>query len=64
MIKPVKVTFKQDEEWLSEYINDRSSPSAYLKDLAIADYKSNTSQKTDDKTLHNSVSSNLFDIVD
>lgn len=38
-LKPVKITFKKDEKWLHKYINDHSSPSAWMKDLAIADYK-------------------------
>lgn len=65
MIKPVKVTFKQDEGWLSEFINDKSSPSAYLKDLAIADYhKNDTHNKTKDNTHQITTSSNLFDMID
>ena len=41
-MKPITVSFKLKEQWLYDYIVDQSSsPSTYLKDLAIADYKNN-----------------------
>ena len=38
-LKPVKITWKTDEKWLHDYVWEHSSPSAWLKDLAIAEYK-------------------------
>ncbi|MSS07036.1 hypothetical protein FYJ38_00085 [Clostridium sp. WB02_MRS01] len=38
-LKPVKITWKADEKWLHDYVWEHSSPSAWLKDLAIEDYK-------------------------
>lgn len=40
-MKPITVTFKQSEKWLYDYIAEHSSPPAYLKDLAMMDYKRN-----------------------
>lgn len=57
-LKSVKITWKDSEEWLSAYVWEHSSPSAYFKDLAIADYKkTHSEQNTNDN-------SNIFNIVD
>lgn len=39
-MKAVKITWKKEEKWLYDFVvKDRSSPAAWFKDLAIAEYK-------------------------
>ena len=39
MAKELRITFKESESYLYEYIKDKSSPSAFLKDLAKKEKK-------------------------
>ena len=53
-MKPIAVSFKQNERWLYDYILGKSSsPSIYLKDLAIADFKKNQKDQTGGSTVQN-----------
>ena len=38
-LKPVKITWKEDEKWLHDFVHEHSSPAAWFKDLAIEEYK-------------------------
>ena len=39
MAKELRITFKESEMYLYEYIKQKSSPSAFLKDLAAIEQK-------------------------
>ena len=39
MAKELRITFKESESYLYEYIKEKSSPSAFLKDLAAIEKK-------------------------
>lgn len=45
-MKAVKITWKNDEQWLYDYVKEHSSPAAWFKDLAIADYKKTHGEDT------------------
>lgn len=38
-LKAVKITWKEDEKYLHDFAWEHSSPSAWFKDLAKAEYK-------------------------
>lgn len=40
-IPPIKVSFKQREKYLEEYIRSKGDYSNYIKDLIKKDYKNN-----------------------
>ena len=42
MAKELRITFKESEMYLYEYIKQKSSPSAFLKDLAAIEQKRET----------------------
>lgn len=45
--KPVKLTWKEDEEWMCNFVYEHASPSAYLKDLIKEDYKKKYKEEVD-----------------
>jgi hypothetical protein len=57
-MKSVKITWKEDEEWLCKFVWEHSSPSAWFKDLAIAEYKR---QKTEEQPRQNPGAFNFLD---
>ena len=42
MAKELRITFKESEMYLYEYIKQKSSPSAFLKDLAAIEQRRET----------------------
>ena len=52
MAKELRITFKESEMYLYEYIKQKSSPSAFLKDLAAIEQRRETIQ------LNNQVATN------
>ena len=42
MAKELRITFKESEMYLNEYIKQKSSPSAFLKDLAAIEQRRET----------------------
>lgn len=42
MAKELRITFKESEMYLYEYIKQKSSPSAFLKDLAVIEQRRET----------------------
>ena len=42
MAKELRITFKENEMYLYEYIKQKSSPSAFLKDLAAIEQRRET----------------------
>ena len=52
MAKELRITFKESEMYLYEYIKQKSSPSAFLKDLAAIE------QRRDTIYLNNQVAAN------
>jgi hypothetical protein len=58
-MKPVKITWKNDEQWLHDFAWEHSSPSAWFKDLAIAEYKRQNSNE-----LPKQSSNGVFDLLD
>lgn len=58
----VRVTFKMDEDDIKNFINKKSSPAAYLKDLIREDMeKSNLTNVTTSNTM---IPTNMFDLID
>jgi hypothetical protein len=58
-MKPVKITWKSDEQWLYDFVNEHSSPSAWFKDLAIAEYK-----RQNNNGIPKQNSNGMFDLLD
>lgn len=52
MAKELRITFKESEMYLYEYIKQKSSPSAFLKDLAAIE------QRRENLYLNNQVAAN------
>lgn len=52
MAKELRITFKESEMYLYEYIKQKSSPSAFLKDLAAIE------QRRENIYLNNQVATN------
>ena len=52
MAKELRITFKESEMYLYEYIKQKSSPSAFLKDLAASE------QRSENIYLNNQVATN------
>ena len=52
MAKELRITFKESEMYLYEYIKQKSSPSAFLKDLAAIE------QRRETRYLNNQVAAN------
>ena len=52
MAKELRITFKESELYLYEYIKQKSSPSAFLKDLAAIE------QRRENLYLNNQVAAN------
>ena len=52
MAKELRITFKESEMYLYEYIKQKSSPSAFLKDLAAIE------QRRENLYLNNQVDAN------
>ena len=52
MAKELRITFKESEMYLYEYIKQKSSPSAFLKDLAAIE------QRRENIYLNNQVAAN------
>ena len=52
MAKELRITFKENEMYLYEYIKQKSSPSAFLKDLAAIE------QRRENLYLNNQVAAN------
>lgn len=52
MAKELRITFKESEMYLYEYIKQKSSPSAFLKDLAAIE------QRRESLYLNNQVAAN------
>ena len=59
-LKSVKITWKEGEEWLHDFVWEHSSPSAWFKDLAIEEYK----RKRESKDQPTEQSSGKFDFLD
>lgn len=57
-MKPVKITWKEDERWLHDFALEHSSPSAWFKDLAIAEYKR---KNTEEQPMQNKGFMNFLD---
>ena len=38
-VKPTKLSYKEEEGWIRDYVHSHSSPSGWLKDLIIKEYK-------------------------
>lgn len=58
-LKPVKITWKEDEQWLCDYTWEHSSPSAWYKDLAKAEYKRTHGEETPKES-----SGNMFNFLE
>lgn len=64
-LTPIKVGFGQDEEWLGKYMHSHSSPSSWLKDLAIKEYnKEQREQLQNERSTILPTSSSMFDSLD
>lgn len=61
-IKPIVISFKQSEIWISDYARCHNSPAAWIKDLIIQDYnKSKTQDINAFGGFNNQASTSLFD---
>jgi hypothetical protein len=60
-LKPIKITWKKEEKKYCEYALEHSSPSAWAKDLIIADYKKTHEEEKEQKKQNNNNVLNFLD---